>query len=331
MGDPAGIGPEIAVKSSQYFINAGGIARPVILGSLEHIERTARNVLKSNLPINPVNMDLPLEETFVEKAVNVADLSSVSYGKVRMGELNPRYAGEVEKFIESAVMFSRAGAIDGFATAPINKDMMLKGGARFGGHTELLGYLSGSDDFAMLFYSKKLTVILVTIHIPIASVPKAITMESLDKIIKIGTSSLKKDFGKQDPRVAVLGLNPHAGENGKIGHEDKEVISPVIRRFADSGLKIEGPFPADSFFASRYSEFDLIVAMYHDQALIPFKLFSFERGVNVTVGLDIIRTSPVHGTAYDIAGKNIADCASMIESVRLARIISKNRKEWIEK
>ncbi len=335
MGDPGGIGPEIAIKSSEYFKNSKSknpAIKPVIFGSLEHISRICRDIIKTETAVNPVNPELPLSASYKHGEINAIDLSPKSYSPVKFGVANPEYAKDVEGFIQTAVDFSLSGEICGFATAPINKDMMLGGGAKFGGHTELLGYLTGSDDFAMLFYSKKVITILATIHIPLSNVPVKITKNLLRRIINISLNWIKTDFGKENPRIAVLGLNPHAGENGRIGKEEKDVITPVIKEFTGKNKNnIEGPFPADTFFAKRYKDFDLIVSMYHDQALIPFKLLSFNAGVNVTAGLKIIRTSPVHGTAYDIAGKNIADCGSMIESIKLVRKISANRSRWKER
>ncbi len=331
MGDPGGIGPEIAIKSAEYFIYRDEYIKPVIFGSFGYIEYTSQNITKTGVPLNLIKPDLPLNFAYQEGKINVIDLAAESYKSVKCGEINHLYAKDVERFIKTAVDFSIKEKILGFATAPINKDMMLKGGARFGGHTELLGYLAGSDDFAMLFYSDELITILSTIHIPVYDVPAKITKDLLRKIIKISLKWLKIDFGKDNPRIAVLGLNPHAGENGRIGNEEKEVITPVIDEFRNDNENIEGPFPADSFFAKKYSDFDLIVAMYHDQALIPFKLLNFDKGVNVTAGLRFIRTSPVHGTAYDIAGKNMADCGSMLESIKLVRRISENRNRWKEK
>ena len=331
MGDPGGIGPEIAVKSSEYFIKKSGFVKPVIFGSFGHIENVSKNIIKSNIPLNLIRPESPLKTSFKNGKINVIDLSSKFYGSVKLGAVNPEYAKDVERYIETAVNFSADGKICGFATAPINKDMMLEGGARFGGHTELLGYLTGSDDFAMLFYSKKIITVLATIHIPLSTVHIKITKDLLRKIINTSLNWIKNDFGKENPRIAVLGLNPHAGENGRIGNEEKDVIMPVVEEFKNKKESIEGPFPADSFFAKRYKDYDLIVSMYHDQALIPFKLLSFNKGVNVTAGLKIIRTSPAHGTAYDIAGKNIADYESMVESIKLVRRISENRNKWIER
>ncbi len=332
MGDPGGIGPEISVKSSLYFIKSSSRIRPVIFGSSEHIGRVLSNAAGAYPPQNLIKPESPLGTSYKDGCINIIDLSSKSYKSVKSGVANPEFAKDVERFIEFAAEYSLAGKISGFATAPINKDMMLEGGAKFGGHTELLGYLARSENFAMLFYSKKIIIALSTIHIPVSEVSAKITKKSLEKIVGISIDSMKKDFGRINPRIAVLGLNPHAGESGKIGKEEKDIIEPLVKEFEiREGAHIEGPFPADSFFAKKYKSFDLIISMYHDQALIPFKLLSFGKGVNVTAGLKIIRTSPVHGTAYDIAGKNSADFGSMVESIKLAAEISRNRNKWTEK
>ncbi len=329
MGDPGGVGPEIAIKSSEYFIKENRHVKPVIFGSFEQIDNVSKRIIKTKTPLNLISPESSLKSSYKNGKINVIDLSSKPYEAVKLGVINPECAKDVERYIETAVDFSLNGKICGFATAPINKNMMLNGGARFGGHTELLGYLTGSDDFAMLFYSKKIIIVLATIHIPLSNVPVKMTKDLVKKTINTSLNWMKIDFGKENPRVAVLGLNPHAGENGMIGNEEKDVIMPVVEEFQNKNENIEGPFPADSFFAKKYKDFDLIVSMYHDQALIPFKLLSFNKGVNVTAGLKIIRTSPVHGTAYDIAGKNIADYGSMVESIKLVRKISENRNKWI--
>lgn len=331
MGDPAGIGPEIAVKSAERFIKINTPIKPVIFGSFEHIDYVLKSVIKKDIPVNLIGRNSSLEYSYKNTHINVIDASSKSYQSLKYGEINPEYARDVESFISAAVDFSLDGRISGFATAPINKEMMIKGGAKFGGHTELLGYLTSSKNYLMLFYSKKLITVLATIHIPLVAVSKSISKDSLRNIIKISISSMTNDFGIRSPKIAVLGLNPHAGENGEIGTEEKDIISPVITEFKNNGFFIDGPFPSDSFFAKVYKGYDLIVAMYHDQALIPFKLLSFNEGVNVTIGLKIVRTSPVHGTAYNIAGKNLADSNSMKESIKLAYEISKNRLKWKEK
>jgi 4-hydroxythreonine-4-phosphate dehydrogenase len=331
MGDPGGVGPEIAIKASEYFTNKNSSIKPVIFGSFEHICHVSKKIIKTSAPLNLVSPESPIEFAYKNGNINVIELSSKPYDMVKTGAANPEYAKDTERFIKTAVDFSKNGRICGFATAPINKDMMLEGGAKFGGHTELLGHLAESDDFAMLFYSKKLITALATIHIPLCEVPAKITKDSIRKIINISLNWLKKDLGRKNPKIAVLGLNPHAGENGRIGREEKDAVTPVIEEFRDKKENIEGPFPSDSFFAKKYKVYDMIIAMYHDQALIPFKLLSFNKGVNVTAGLKIIRTSPVHGTAYDIAGKNIADCGSMIESVNLVGKIYRNRNKWIKR
>ncbi len=331
MGDPGGVGPEIAIKSSEYLVKKHGQIKPVIFGSFEHIENIAKKIIKTKTPLNLIRPELSLESSYKKEEINIIDLSLKSYNHVKLGYNNPEYAKDVESYIKTAVDFSVAAKICGFATAPINKDMMLQGGAKFGGHTEFLGHLTDSKDFVMLFYSKKIITVLATIHIPLSKVHNMITKDLLTKIINISINWIKVDLGKKNPRIAVLGLNPHAGENGRIGNEEKTIILPVIKEFQEKNEKIEGPFPADSFFAKKYKDFDLIVSMYHDQALIPFKFLAFNKGVNVTAGLKIIRTSPVHGTAYDIAGKNTADFGSMVESIELVHRISENRNKWKEK
>ncbi|MHB1680361.1 MAG: 4-hydroxythreonine-4-phosphate dehydrogenase PdxA [bacterium] len=337
MGDPGGVGPEIAILSCKYFIEKkNGNIKPLIFGSSEYIDFVNTSVIKSKLQVNSISPEIIHNENDIARlykndCINVIDCSDETYKAVRFGVENSDYAKDTEKFILTAVEFAKSGKIKGVATAPINKDMMIKGGAMFPAHTELLAYLTSAENYAMLFYSKKLITVLSTIHIPLKSVSDRITKNSLEKIINISCSSLRIDFGINNPHIAVLGLNPHAGENGEIGNEEINIIKPVIAKFKRNNFNIEGPFPSDSFYAKRYKDFDIVVSMYHDQALIPFKLLSFNYGVNVTVGLPIVRTSPVHGTAYDIAGKNIADEKSMIYSIMLASKIANNRLKWKEK
>jgi 4-hydroxythreonine-4-phosphate dehydrogenase len=336
MGDPGGIGPEISILSAKYFLEKKSNIKTLIFGSSEHIEFVLKKIIKAKFKINSIDFNSidfksDLNSSYKEDSINVIDCSSISYEGLIYGIENPRYAKDVEMFISKAVEFSLSRKISGFATSPINKDMMINGGATFPAHTELLAHLTSSKDFAMLFYSKRLITVLATIHIPLRMVAESITKKSLEKIIMISINSLQYDFGIKNPKIAVLGLNPHSGENGKIGAEDTNVISPVIEKLKKDNFLIDGPFPSDSFYAKKYKDYDIVVSMYHDQALIPFKLLSFNDGVNVTIGLPIIRTSPVHGTAYDIAGKNIADGRSMIASVKLACKISENRKKKIEK
>ncbi len=220
--------------------------------------------------------------------------------------------------IVAAVTDASAGRVDAIATAPISKEAFALAGLPWRGHTELLAHLTGAPFVAMMFYSEALRVVLATIHVPLAEVPGLLTRQLLDDTIRLSARELPR-FGYPSPRLAVAGLNPHAGEAGVLGHEEHDVIEPVVASCRSGGIDVRGPFPADTLFvrASR-GEFDAVIACYHDQGLIPIKLLAFGRAVNVTLGLPIIRTSVDHGTAFDIAGRGLADPGSMIEAVCLA-------------
>jgi 4-hydroxythreonine-4-phosphate dehydrogenase len=208
--------------------------------------------------------------------------------------------------------------IDAVVTGPISKESMHMAGERWPGHTELLAALTGAKEYAMMFVSNKLKLILCTIHIPLKDVPKKITKRVVTKTINLARKGAAMT-GVQNARIAVAGLNPHAGESGIIGSEEVKAIVPAIRNLQNKGLSVDGPYPPDVvFYKALKGEFDIVVCMYHDQGLIPFKMLSFDSGVNVTVGLPIIRTSPDHGTAFDIAWQNKANPKSMIEAIKLA-------------
>jgi 4-hydroxythreonine-4-phosphate dehydrogenase len=217
-----------------------------------------------------------------------------------------------------AVEDARAGRIDGIATAPINKEAFAAAGLPWPGHTELLAHLTGARRVAMMFYAEALRVVLATVHVPLRHVPETLTQARLEDTIELAASELPR-FGLAAPKLAVAGLNPHAGEHGLLGQEEDEVLAPAIAACRARGVDVRGPFPADTLFnRAMKGEFDAVVACYHDQGLIPIKLVAFGRAVNVTLGLPIIRTSVDHGTAFDIAGRGIADPSSLIEAVRLA-------------
>jgi 4-hydroxythreonine-4-phosphate dehydrogenase len=220
------------------------------------------------------------------------------------------------------------GAIDALVTAPINKSNIQSADFKFPGHTEYLQERSGSNDVLMFLISDTLRVGVVTGHIPILEVPQALTKEKIVKKLQLINESLKKDFWIEKPKIAVLGLNPHASDNGLLGKEEAEIIAPAIQEAFDKGIINFGPYPADGFFGnSTYKQFDAVLAMYHDQGLIPFKTIAFDTGVNYTAGLKFVRTSPDHGTGYDIAGKNLADPTSFMEALFAAIHIVQNRKE----
>jgi 4-hydroxythreonine-4-phosphate dehydrogenase len=217
-----------------------------------------------------------------------------------------------------AVDAAKTGEVDGLATAPLNKEAFRLAGLPWRGHTDLLAHLTGAPHVAMMFHSDELRVVLATIHIPLAEVPRALTRSLMEKTIALTARELPL-FDKVQPRIAVAGLNPHAGEHGLFGNEEAEVIAPAVEACRKRGVDVSGPFPADTVFVrARRGEFDVVVACYHDQGLIPVKLVAFGQAVNVTLGLPIVRTSVDHGTAFDIAGKGVADPESMIAATLLA-------------
>lgn len=220
--------------------------------------------------------------------------------------------------IVSATSDAVAGRIDAIATAPINKEAFAAAGLPWRGHTELLAHLTGSSRVAMMFYAEKLRVVLATVHIALAEVPRALTRAVMEGTIDLAAREMPR-FGIPRPRLAVAGLNPHAGEHGVIGTEDDAVLAPAIASQRARGVEVTGPFPADTIFVrAMRGEFDAVLACYHDQGLIPIKLVAFGQAVNVTLGLPIVRTSVDHGTAFDIAGKGVADPSSLVEAITLA-------------
>jgi 4-hydroxythreonine-4-phosphate dehydrogenase len=274
VGDPAGIGPEIAAKAA---------ADPRVLAACE-----------------PILYGPPPGETFAPGVLSAAA---------------GRAAYDV---IVRAVEAAQRGDVQAIATAPVNKEAFRLAGLEWSGHTDLLAHLTGARHVAMMFYSDALRVVLATVHIPLAQVSRALTRASLEATIALTAAELPR-FGIARPRIAVAGLNPHAGEHGLFGTEEAVTIGPAIEACRARGVDVSGPFPGDTVFVrARRGEFDAVIACYHDQGLIPVKLVAFGQAVNVTLGLPIIRTSVDHGTAFDIAGKGIADPESMITAVLLA-------------
>jgi 4-hydroxythreonine-4-phosphate dehydrogenase len=237
---------------------------------------------------------------------------------IRAGEVSAVAGRAAYDTLLRAVQAARRGEVDAIATAPINKLAFARAGLEWKGHTDLLAHLCGIDHVAMMFHSPQLKVVLLTVHVPLQQVASLLTPELIDRTIAL-TRAAMSSFGVARPKLALAGLNPHAGEGGVIGDEDDRVLAPAVQRARDLGVEITGPVPGDTVFvrASR-GEFDCVIACYHDQGLIPVKLLAFGSAVNVTIGLPIIRTSVDHGTAFDIAGKGVADAGSMIAAVRLA-------------
>ena len=239
-------------------------------------------------------------------------------GRFRPGQLSAEAGRAAYDAIVAAVSDAQAGRVDALATAPVNKEAFALAGLPWRGHTDLLAHLTGAASVAMMFYADALRVVLATIHVPLADVPKLVTRASLENVIRLTAREMPR-FGFPRPRMAVAGLNPHAGEHGVLGSEEGAVFEPALAACRADGLDVAGPFPADTLFVrAARGDFDVVVASYHDQGLIPVKLLAFGKAVNVTLGLPIIRTSVDHGTAFDIAGKRMADHGSLVYAIRLA-------------
>ena len=241
-----------------------------------------------------------------------------------------KHAKAIIKVVERAVQFAKSGKCSAICTMPISKSI-LKDGAnfRFPGHTEYLAHLDESRNFAMMLVNRYLKVVPATIHVPIKDITKYLNAEKIEKIIKTTHQELVNRFSITNPHIWISGLNPHAGENGTIGDEEKEYISPVIKKLQSEGYNLLGPISADTmFYEKKRRKFDAAICMYHDQALIPIKTLDFHTSVNLTIGLSFIRTSPDHGTAFDIAGKNLANPTSAIEAIKLAWNLAKKEQRY---
>ena len=247
-----------------------------------------------------------------------------SAARFEMGKLSVEAGKAAYDAIARAAKDAQDGTVAAIATAPINKEALRLAGFHWNGHTDMLADLTGAKHVAMMFYSDELRVVLATVHVPLADVPKLLTQSLMERTIALAARELPM-FDKAPPRLAVAGLNPHAGEHGLFGREEEMAIAPAIACCREKGVDVSGPFPGDTVFVrARKGEFDAVIACYHDQGLIPVKLLAFGRAVNVTLGLPIIRTSVDHGTAFDIAGKGIADAESMVSAVLLAARLARS-------
>ncbi len=245
---------------------------------------------------------------------------------VRPGHISGTSGNLAMHAVSAAVSTCLSGQADALVTAPISKEAIYKAGYRVPGHTEYLARLTGTREVGMMLVNEVMRVGLATIHLPLREVPDRLSTDRLERYLRLFHHALLQDFRISDPRIAVLGLNPHAGDGGVLGNEEQTIISPAIRKMQEEGLRVEGPFSADGFFGNRgHENTDLVMAMYHDQGLIPLKLSGFGTGINVTVGLPVVRTSPDHGTAFSLAGKNRADAGSMKAAIALARSIAMGR------
>jgi len=303
-GEPAGIGPELAVAAWKAL---RGTVPFFLIGDPRH--------LPDGTPVSLI--DAP------DKVTGCSGLPVLPLpfaGARSPGVPQPAQAAGVVAAIARAVELAQSGAASGLCTLPIHKQALADGaGFKFPGHTEYLAHLAERQDVVMMLASDRLRVVPVTIHIALAEVQGALTADLLESRIRITHTALIRQFGIPRPRLTVAGLNPHAGEGGRMGHEEITLIAPLLDRLRAEGMDIRGPLPADTMFhASARETYDVAICMYHDQALIPIKTLDFDRGVNVTLGLPFIRTSPDHGTAFDIAGTGVANPSSTIEALRMA-------------
>ena len=315
MGDPVGIGPEIILKGLSQ-ASLYDMCRPLVIGDVTVMART-NQWLKTRLIIRQV--EGPEDGNYRSGSIDVVGLSDLNYSELQPGRPTKETGRAMVKYVTQGVDWAMQGRVQGLATCPINKMAMHAAGFDFDGHTELLAEQTKTPDCVMMLAGPELRVALVTIHLPLSRVSDNITIDGILKTIRITEESLRKSFGIQKPRLAVAALNPHAGENGLFGDEEVRIISPAVRQAAHACLNVSGPYPADSlFYWALKGRWDAVIAMYHDQGLIPFKMIHFSDGVNTTLGLPIVRTSVDHGTAYDISGAGKANPASLVAAIRMA-------------
>lgn len=321
IGDINGIGPEVIIKALKDS-NILADCTPIIYGSTRTMSYHKKAINNADF----VYQSCKSAAEAVPKKINIVNIwnEEINFDLGMATETGGKYAFlSLEKATEDLA----SNKIDVLVTAPISKEAINKAGFQFPGHTEYLAHLAGMDEALMMMVDHQLRVALVTSHIPLKEVSGALTKDKIYKKIKMLENSLKKDFGIIRPKIAVLGLNPHAGENGKMGDEESQIINPAIQQAKGENVLAFGPYPADGFFGSEnLNQFDAVLAMYHDQGLTAFKALSFDEGVNYTAGLPIVRTSPDHGTAFDIAGQGKASGQSLRSAIYLALDIYRKRQ-----
>ncbi len=321
MGDPSGIGPEIVVKAlaSSRLWRA---CRPVVIGRFPVMAAAAR-AFGSGIGFAPAGV------TFTAATRSRCPLVETGPEHDRIppfGRANAAGGRAAIEAVTGAICLALDGRVDAIVTAPISKEAIRAAGSPFPGHTEMLAAFTGAKRHAMMLVGGPLRVSLATIHVPLAQVPSLITPRGLRTVIELTWEAVRR-LGLRRPRIAVCGLNPHAGEAGLMGDEERCVIAPAVRALAKKGIPVSGPYPADTiFFRAARGEFAAVVAMYHDQGLGPLKTLAFDSGVNLTLGLPIIRTSVDHGTAFDIAGRGVASAESLLAAVELAATLAGRRR-----
>ncbi|AEH44477.1 4-hydroxythreonine-4-phosphate dehydrogenase [Thermodesulfatator indicus DSM 15286] len=305
MGCPAGVGPEICLKA-------------LAKSWPEDLELF---ILGDKVILNEVARRLRLPYPNKNQIISLSSLDEYTPGKP-----NLETAKAMVRYIKEGLKMCLNGELNGLVTCPISKTALKLAGEPYPGHTEMLAALTNTKEYAMAFYGEKLKIVLVTIHEPLSKVPELLSIEAILKVTRLAYNFLREDLAIKNPRLAIAALNPHAGEGGLFGDEEARILEPAVKKAKEEGLPLSGPYPADSlFYRAINGHFDLVVSLYHDQGLIPFKLLHFEDGVNLTLGLPIVRTSVDHGTAYDIAGKGLAKEDSLVAAIKLSYRMAKNR------
>lgn len=321
MGCPVGIGPEIILR---FFSQTSNFShyQPIVFGDINVLKRCA-----SELNIKTELLSWQPDTPIAPGQIPVLELSHLNAHGLDWGHPTITTGKAMVHYIEKAVSLLLDHTFSAMVTCPISKASLNRAGYTFPGHTEMLAALTRNTHYVMMMAGSKLRVTLATIHCPLAEVPTRLNPKKLTTLIQITDMALRRDFGISVPRIAVAALNPHASESGLFGQEEEDIILPAVQEMQAIGIQVQGPFPPDTiFFKAATGLYDAVICMYHDQGLIPFKLLHFKDGVNVTLGLPIVRTSVDHGTAYDIAGHGLADPSSLAAAVDLADLIARNRE-----
>ena len=317
MGDAAGIGPEVIVKALASPV-VWRACRPIVIGSVPVLQQETRR-LSSSLTVAPLQEDHGWGPVIRRGRIPVFDPLKTPLGRIRTGRPAKSPGAASVEFIKTAVQWAMNGRVSGMVTAPINKESLHLAGYLYPGHTELLADLTSTKQVGMMLIGGPLKILFVTTHLSLRDVPDALTTQRVFQAIRLAHRAMKDYFNVPKPRIGVAALNPHAGEHGLFGNEEQDCIAPAVRLAGRARIQASAPLPADTLFGTAVrGTYDVVVAMYHDQGLIPLKTVAFGRCVNLTVGLPIIRTSVDHGTAYDIVGKGKADPQSLVEAIKLA-------------
>lgn len=317
IGDPAGIGPEVTLKAllNQKIHN---LCHPLVIGD----SRIIASYLPSFRKISSIT-----QAQFLYPIIDVLDLKNISPTQINLGKPTRRSTKAAFDYIKTAVKLALEKKIDALVTAPISKKGLFLSGLKWPGHTQMLKDLTKSKQVAMVFISPSFKIALLTTHIPLKEVPINVKKAEIVSLVKM-IYKYSFLFNLSEPKIGIAALNPHAGEDGFLGDEEEEIVK-AIKILQKEKINVSGPYPADTVFVkAKNKEIDFVIAMYHDQAMIPVKLLEWEKAVNVSLGLPFMRTSPAHGTAYDIAGKNKANPESMIEAIKLAAKLTRNKERW---